>query len=136
MAEVIGCGIDIEELNRFSRHLSGSVKIPPFARIVFTEKEIETNLKNSPELTFPLGFSCKEAFFKALGVSWTNSKLSWKNIELLFVNKENIKDYSIILNGYAKELIDKKNCTDIQSSFEYTDTYIVFKVILLSNPEK
>jgi len=25
-----------------------------------------------------LGFSCKEAFFKAFGMSWTNSKISWK----------------------------------------------------------
>ena len=86
MAEVIGCGIDIEELNRFTKHISDSKNIRSFANLVFSETEIETNLQLSPEYTFPLGFSCKEAFFKALGVSWTNSKISWKDIELLFLN--------------------------------------------------
>ncbi len=132
MTEVIGCGIDIEELSRFTKHLSDTTKIPPFAHIVFTETEIESNLKNSPELTFPLGFSCKEAFFKALGISWTNSKISWRDIELLFPDKGNVNEYSIRLNGYAKELFDNK-CKTIDSSVEYTNTYVIFQIILLSN---
>jgi phosphopantetheine--protein transferase-like protein len=132
MAEVFGCGIDIEELSRFTKHLSDTTKIPPFANVVFTESEIESNLKNSPELTFALGFSCKEAFFKALGISWTNSKISWRDIELVFPDKENIKNHSIRLNGYAKELFDK-NCTSINSSLEYNNTLVIFQIILLSN---
>jgi phosphopantetheine--protein transferase-like protein len=133
MTEVIGCGIDIEELNRFTKHFSDSVKTPPFASMVFSENEIEKNLNNRPELTFPLGFSCKEAFFKAFGVSWTNSKISWKDIELLFLNNENINDYSIRLNGFAKELYEENECTEIISSFDFTNIFVTFNVILLSN---
>ena len=59
-------------------------------------------------LRFALSFSCKEAFFKALGVSWTNSNIFWKDIELLFDGPE-IEDYSVELSEYAKETLVKNN---------------------------
>jgi phosphopantetheine--protein transferase-like protein len=133
MTEVIGCGIDIEELNRFTKHFSDIKETPLFAKMVFSEAEIENNLQFTPELTFPLGFSCKEAFFKALGVSWTNSKISWKDIELLFQNNKNIHEFSIRLSGFAKEFYEENCCTKIISSFDFTKSFVTFNVILLSN---
>jgi phosphopantetheine--protein transferase-like protein len=132
MAEVLGCGIDIEELDRFKRKIPTRTNINGFAQSVYTPSEITRNLNILPGFTFPLCFSCKEAFFKAFGVSWTNSKISWQDIELLFTDENNLHDYSIRLNGFAKDLYRKKKCHQIDSSLEYTDTYVVFQVVLLS----
>jgi len=132
MKEVLGCGIDIEELIRFETNIPTRTNITGFAQMVYTPAEIAYNLDIYPGFTFPLCFSCKEAFFKALGVSWTNSKISWKDIELLFENKNNLHDYSIRLNGFAEELYHEKKCCSIESYLEYTSTYVIFQVILLS----
>jgi phosphopantetheine--protein transferase-like protein len=132
MREVIGCGIDIEDPKRFETKIPTPVNTSGFAQLVYTSSEITHNLNINPNVTFALCFSCKEAFFKALGVSWTNSKISWKDIELLFVNENNLNDYSIRLNGYAGKLFREKKCSSIESHLEYTDKYVVFQVVLLS----
>jgi phosphopantetheine--protein transferase-like protein len=132
MKEVLGCGIDIEELIRFENKIPTLNNISGFAQLVYTPSEITNNLTISPGLTFPLGFSCKEAFFKALGVSWTNSNISWMDIELLFENENNLQEYSIRLNGFAKEIYSEKKCCSFESWFEYTNKYVIFQVILLS----
>jgi phosphopantetheine--protein transferase-like protein len=132
MKDVVGCGIDIEELVRFRT----MIPVPPnsrgFSDLVYTTEEITCNLGITPALTFPLSFSCKEAFFKAFGVSWTNSRISWKDIELIFSNSDDLRKYSIRLGGYAEELFHEKNCSLIKSSLGYTDTYVMFQVVLLS----
>jgi phosphopantetheine--protein transferase-like protein len=132
MNEVLGCGIDIEELDRFEKKIPTPTNITGFAQLVYTPSEIARNLSIHPGLTFPISFSCKEAMFKALGVSWTNSRISWMDIELLFENEKNLHEYSIILNGYAQEIYDAKRCRSIESFFEYTKKYIIFQVVLLS----
>jgi phosphopantetheine--protein transferase-like protein len=132
MKKVIGCGIDIEEFNRFTSKIPARHNITAFAEMVYTADEINNNLNTDPALSFPLGFSCKEAFFKALGVSWTNSDISWKDIELLFMNKNNLYDYTIRLSGHAKKLSDRIRCRNIRSSFEFTEDYLIFQIVLLS----
>jgi phosphopantetheine--protein transferase-like protein len=132
MREVLGCGIDIEELVRFEKKIPTRLNISGFAQLVYTPEEIERNLNVSPQITFPLCFSCKEAFFKALGVSWTNSKISWMDIELLFENENNLNEYSIRLNGFAKEIYDEKRCRTVKSDLEYNNKYVVFQIVLLS----
>jgi phosphopantetheine--protein transferase-like protein len=132
MKEVLGCGIDIEELIRFKKNIPTQTDITGFAQLVYTPAEIKCNLDIHPEFTFPLCFSCKEAFFKAFGLSWINSKISWKDIELLFSNENNLQEYSIKLNGYAEELFHEKKCGSIESYLEYTNNYVIFQIILLS----
>jgi phosphopantetheine--protein transferase-like protein len=132
MKKVLGCGIDIEEIVRFENKIPTRNHITDFAKFVYTPSEIASNLTIHPEFSFPIGFSCKEAFFKALGISWTNSKILWTDIELLFENINNLKEYSIRLNGYAKELFNEKKCYVIESDLEYTKDYIIFQVILFS----
>jgi phosphopantetheine--protein transferase-like protein len=132
MKEVLGCGIDIEELSRFGTKIPTLSENTHFSDLVYTPSEVECNLDICPGVTFPLCFSCKEAFFKALGVSWTNSAISWKDIELLFHNKDNLNEYSIRLNGFARELFNEKKCQTIESYLEYNNTYVIFQVILLS----
>jgi phosphopantetheine--protein transferase-like protein len=132
MKEILGCGIDIEELIRFETKIPTRTNNTSFSQMVYTPSEISCNLDICPGYTFPLCFSCKEAFFKALGVSWTNSKISWLDIELLFQNENNLHEYSIRLNGFAKELYREKKCHAIESYLEYTNTYVIFQVVLLS----
>jgi phosphopantetheine--protein transferase-like protein len=129
--KVIGCGIDIEELSRFNNKLPDKTGESRFAHLVYTPDEIKYNYRIRPELTFPLAFCCKEAVFKSFGVSWINSKISWKDIELLFKN-DNLEDYTIKLHGYAEELFHKLNCNSIKSYFEYDDVYAMFRVMLCS----
>ena len=132
MKSVTGCGIDIEELSRFKDKLPETEETSRFAHLVYTHDEIECNSRIKPELTFPLSFCCKEAVFKSFGVSWINSRISWKDIELLFDNEENLEDYTIKLHGYAAELYKSMKCTEIESCFECTDFYVMFQVVLCS----
>ena len=133
MKEVVGCGLDIEELFRFKDKLPDKSGSSRFAQLVYTPSEIENNLNIQPVITFPLGFCCKEAVFKSFGVSWTNSKISWKDIELLFHDEKDLLNYSIRLSGFAEELYNEMKCCSFESSIEYTDTYVMFQVILLSD---
>jgi phosphopantetheine--protein transferase-like protein len=132
MEEVTGCGIDIEELNRFRSRIPSSKGIPGFSELVYTPEEIACNLESDADLKFPLCFSCKEAFFKAFGVSWTNSNISWKDIELLFPDKNNLHKYEIRLNGYAKEQFEKMKCRSFETHLEFNKEFVVFQVVLLS----
>ena len=130
--KVAGCGIDIEEHNRFRRKLSSPDGISGFAEMVYTTEEIDCYRDSETDLKFTLGFSCKEAFFKAFGVSWMNSNISWKDIELLFMDENNIYNYSIRLSGYAKELYKKMKCRKFESQIEFTNEFVVFQVVLVS----
>lgn len=130
MGEIAGLGIDIEELVRFTRFLPADNKVPGFYLMVFSDKEISFNRNFLPHLTFPLAFSCKEAMFKALGRSWTNSEISWKEIELIFHDKNRPENYSIRLTGQALERSKALKCNTIESSFTYNNEYVIFQVIL------
>ena len=81
MNEVFGCGIDLEELSRFDKYIRNNDY--SLMEDICTEREL-MNVAGDKRARLALSFSCKEAFFKALGVSWTNSNISWKDIELLF----------------------------------------------------
>jgi phosphopantetheine--protein transferase-like protein len=131
MDHITACGIDIEEQARFIKHLPSEAGIPEFCRMIYTEAEIEQNSSLLPQLTFPLGFSCKEAFFKAIGRGWTNSELSWKDIEVFFNNEGDLHDHSIRLNGYALELFHQKKYRWTETHLDFTDDYVIFEVILL-----
>lgn len=132
MKKIIGCGIDIEELSRFEKHNPTQPDRSDFVNLVYSDEEISINTLISPHLTFPLGFSCKEAFFKAFGVSWTNSPISWKDIELLFQGTANLQQYSIRLSGHAKQLFEHMNCSRFEASYEYNEEYLIFKVLFFS----
>jgi phosphopantetheine--protein transferase-like protein len=127
---VCGCGIDVEEINRFTKHLDLENPPPSLIADIFTDEEILINGKSQKELRFPLGFSCKESVFKAFGVSWTNSPISWKNIELIFI-EDTLDKYTIRLNGYAEELFQERNIKKIESFMEYNETYVLFQVVLI-----
>jgi phosphopantetheine--protein transferase-like protein len=130
MSKIRGCGLDIEDLYRFKSHIPSDSEPTPFVKMIFSKREIDNMMNVNPDICFPLGFSCKEAIFKALGKSWTNSELSWKDIELIFHNKNDLSYYSIELNGYAKQLYEEKHIKKIESEFRITDEFIIFQAVL------
>jgi phosphopantetheine--protein transferase-like protein len=128
---MLDCGIDIEELDRFKKIFSeNDGDIPMLIKDVFSEKEITINMKNETLLRFALGFSCKEAVFKSLGSSWTNSGIFWKEIELIFKGTS-LEKHSVKLSGIALKLFKKNKYKEIKSSFSYNELYVAFKIILL-----
>lgn len=127
---VFGCGVDIEEIDRFTKHINQKKDPPSFIYEVFSDREISINNAYRKELRFPIGFTCKESVFKAFGISWTNSPISWKDIELIFKG-DGLTDYEIRLGGYAGEIFEKKKITRIDSYLEYNNTYVMFQVIII-----
>ena len=133
MNKITGCGIDIEELNRFSKYIPSQSDVPEFMHLVYSDEEISVNREIMPHLTFPLAFSCKEAFFKAFGVSWTNSPISWKDVEIFFENPANLGQYSIRMSGHALKLYNEMNCSGFETSLDHTDDFVIFQVLLFSD---
>ena len=127
MHKVAGCGIDIEELVRFEKILQKSDS--GLINDVFTSKEITGNFNDNSVLKFTLGFSCKEAVFKALGTGWAQSGISWQDVELLF--GDSLDEYKVNLNGFASDIFDQKRYNKIIPSFYYNEIYVVFRIILL-----
>jgi len=126
---VYSCGIDIEQIDRFDKYSVGDPVFTKLVEDIFTEKEIEINSKLINQSAFGIGFSCKEAVFKAFGKGWLNSNIRWKDIELLF-DPTDIKNYNIILGGFAEKYFMKIGGVEIISEFYFQQDHIIFKVIL------
>ncbi|MEN8263450.1 MAG: 4'-phosphopantetheinyl transferase superfamily protein [Nitrospirota bacterium] len=126
---VFGSGIDIEELSRFDKYTENNDY--SFMENYCTEHEL-INLCDDNRVRFALSFSCKEAFFKALGESWTNSNILWTDIELLF-DGPGFDNYRVLVHNYAKELLEKNNAGIGETSFDYNEEFVMFQVILLHN---
>lgn len=131
MREVFGCGIDVEELSRFDKYITNNDY--SLMEDICTEREL-TNVEGGKRVRFALSFSCKEAFFKALGSSWTNSSISWKDIELLF-NGPEFDSYNVHLHGYAKELLARNKAAIGEMSFDFSEEFVLFQVVLLKQDE-
>jgi phosphopantetheine--protein transferase-like protein len=131
MHEVFGCGVDVEELSRFDKYIRNNDY--SLMEDIFTEREL-TRFDGDERVRIALSFSCKEAFFKALGVSWTNSNISWKDIELLFSGPE-FDSYQVHLHGYAKELLLRNKAGVGEMSFDFNDEFVLFQVVLLQQDE-
>jgi hypothetical protein len=69
-----------------------------------------------------------------LGVSWTNSNVSWKDIELLF-DGSGFDSYKVHLQGYAKELLLRNRADIGEISFGFNDEFVLFQVVLVREDE-
>jgi len=131
MCEVFGCGIDVEELSRFDKYLRNNDY--SLMEDICTEREL-TNVDGDKRVRFALRFSCKEAFFKALGVSWTNSLISWKDVELLF-SGPGLDGYQVHLYDHAETLLRENKARIGEMSFDFNDEFVLFQVVLLKQDE-
>jgi len=127
MEKVFGCGIDIEELSRFDKYID-NIDFS-FMENFCTERELH-NVFGDKCVRYALSFSCKEAFFKALGVSWTNSDISWKDIELLFSGPD-FYQYKVNVHAYAKEFLRKNNAVIGETFLDYNEELVTFQVVIL-----
>jgi phosphopantetheine--protein transferase-like protein len=132
MNKVFGCGLDIEELSRFDKHLENG----PFSLMedICTRGELNNPCEDK-KVRLALSFSCKEAFFKAFGVSWTNSTISWKDIELLF-NGPRFDSYKVHLHNHAKNILIKNKACIGEISFDFNDEFVLFQVVLVKHDEE
>ena len=125
--KVFGCGVDVEELSRFDKYIRNDDS--SLMKDICTEREL-TNGDGDKRVSFALRFSCKEAFLKAFGVSWTNSNICWKDIELLFRGPV-FDSYSVHLHGYAKEFLLRNKVAIGEMSFDFNNEFVLFQVVLL-----
>ena len=131
MNEVFGCGIDLEELSRFDKYIRNNDY--SLMEDICTEREL-MNVAGDKRARLALSFSCKEAFLKALGVSWTNSNISWKDIELLF-SGPGFDSYEVHLHNHAKNILIKNKARIGEISFDFNDEFVLFQVVLLKQDE-
>lgn len=129
---ISGCGVDVEELNRFKKHLC-NFSVSPFVNLVLSKEEIENFLLFSPDICLPIAFCCKEAMFKALGESSPEYPVDWKDIQIFFADYPQLKKYKITLSGIAKHIYSNLKRPHIQSNYYLFDDYIVFEVILYND---
>jgi phosphopantetheine--protein transferase-like protein len=131
MNRVFGCGIDLEELSRFDKYIRNNDY--SLMEDICTEREL-MNVAGDKRARLALSFSCKEAFFKALGVSWTNSNISWKDIELLF-SGPGLDGYQVYLYDHAETLLRENKARIGETSFEFNDEFVLFQVVLVREDE-
>ncbi len=127
---LFGVGIDIENHHRFLKYKNSDSE-PDYLLSVFSQKELDNYAKYNSHFCFAISFSCKEAFFKAFGASWNNSKMQWTNIELFFTDIPENKKTSVEFSSFAKELIATHNIiTPPFFDYTITESSIIFESIL------
>ena len=131
-SSVFGCGIDVEELARFDRYTGeGDDTI---MRDICSQREFDNLRSGDKRARFALSFCCKEAFFKALGVSWTNSDVTWRDIELLS-SGPGLRECEVRLHCAARDIFEANRLRVGEASFAYNDDYVVFQVVLLAGAD-
>jgi len=122
---IIGCGIDIEEIDRFDKHYFEKGRLSNLVYDLFTSKEIE-NFSIFGKEAFLKGFCFKEAFYKAIN----NNDIGFKDIEIIFTNEV---DFEILKSNKINNIFRKLKITDITASFKVNEQYVIFKVLLIKN---
>lgn len=121
---IAGVGTDIIRVERIKRLL---LNYPHFVDKVFTAGEIEyCSGKASPEQSYAVRFSAKEAVMKALGTGW-NGMVNWKDIEVVY--DEQGKPEILAYNG-TRELLDQLEVSAIHVSLSHEKEYAVAFVVL------
>jgi len=120
---IFGCGIDIEEIDRFNKHYFNRGILSDLIYDIFTSKEIE-NFSVFGREAFLKGFCFKEAFYKALG----NYHIGFSDIEIIFKNEY---EFEIITSKIVKDIFKKENIIDIHANFQFNEQYAIFKVLLI-----
>jgi len=133
--KVYGCGLDIEEVNRFDKYVDANDY--SLMSNICSQRELD-NFQDEcidKRVRLALSFTCKEAFYKALGRIWVTSDISFKDIEIIF-NDKYLSDYSVTLSDNAEKILLINNVKLGEILFNYNEEYVVFQIILLSKTTK
>lgn len=120
---IFGCGIDIEEPERFNKHYFAEGKLSDLIYDIFSTREIE-NFSVFGKEAFLKGFSFKESFYKAIH----DENVGFKDIEIFF-NKDgrvHIKSSALLT-----DLLKNLKINEIKTEFQETEKYVISKVILI-----
>ena len=120
---IYGCGIDIEEIERFHKHYFDKGKLSELTYDLFTSKEIE-NYSYFGKEAFLKSFCFKEAFYKALN----NKEIGFKDVEVIFTLDN---QFEIIKSAHVKHIFSEIGIHRIVANVQMSETYAVFKVILI-----
>jgi len=122
---IIGTGIDIVEIARFRKILTGTGE--RFLNRVFTPYEQGFCLARRDSAPhFAARFAAKEAVFKALGTGWAKG-VSWLDVE---VYRYEHSAPLILLHGTASTLAASKGVTQIHLSLTHSDNYAAATAII------
>ncbi len=122
MSDILGIGIDIEEIARFDTLIGawgGRFEVK-----VFTEKEIRyCRDKILPAQHFAARFAAKEAFSKAIGTGW-RGQFSWKDVEVW--NDESGKPSFTLHNS----LLEQFGTMNFHLSLSHSAAYVAAMVVV------
>ncbi len=123
-----GCGIDIEETDRFLKIFEDPLLYSAFVKDVFNESEVLSFDRINIPLYTTAAFSIKEAFFKSVGKSWTNSGLYWKDICVIF--RGDVDRFDLSYSNDLRKTLADMGVTKIEAAVKAESTYIVSTVVL------
>jgi holo-[acyl-carrier protein] synthase len=127
MANILGTGIDVVEVDRIERALTRERTGERFRSRVFTEREIRyCESRGVPRYqSYAARFAAKEAAMKAMGTGW-NRNVGWAEIEVV---RERGKAPTIALYGKSAEFARKKNISAFHLSITHTAHEAIAHVI-------
>lgn len=127
MANILGTGIDVIEVERIERALTRERTGGRFRARVFTEREIEyCESRGLPRYqSYAARFAAKEAAMKAMGTGW-NRNVGWAEIEVV---RERGKAPTIMLHGKSAAFAQRKNIGKFHLSITHTAKEAIAHVI-------
>ena len=127
MANIIGTGIDVIEVDRIERALTRPRTGERFRARVFTQREIAyCESRGLPRYQSYAGrFAAKEAAMKAMGTGW-NRNVGWSEIEVV---RERGKAPTIALHGKSAEFARGRSIGKFHLSITHTVKEAIAHVI-------
>ena len=127
MANILGTGIDVIEVERIERALKRDRTGERFRARVFTDREVRyCESRGVPRYqSYAARFAAKEAAMKAMGTGW-NRNVGWSEIEVV---RERGKAPTLALHGKSAEFARRKNITIFHLSITHTAKEAIAHVI-------
>jgi len=127
MAQILGTGIDLIEVDRIERAINRPQTGTRFRARVFTAGEVAyCESRGRPRYQSYAGrFAAKEATMKALGTGW-NRNAGWGEIEVV---RQRGQPPTIRLSGKAAQFASKRGITGFHVSITHTVTTAMAHVI-------
>ena len=127
MAQIVGTGIDVIEVERIERALNRPQTGARFRARVFTESEVAyCESRGRPRYqSYAARFAAKEATMKAMGTGW-NRNVGWNEIEVV---RARGRAPTIVLRGKAAAFSRKRNITGFHLSITHTAKEAIAHVI-------